>query len=160
MKVTLNTKQHFCGIYQSELLTPSQHILSNKVTDALTYTDIYQQASDNDIDICFIRPKNGELLHVVYTDRSGMIYRKGTKKVETISKSEKNPIKLANNINNVLKKILAGKYKAPEYDLSKIIQETIEKKPDSFVEIEDIIMDNPSERELLEWNEELERIHS
>jgi len=110
----------FNAIYMPKRLSPQQRKLTERVADILSYTPEYVDAAEKNIDVYFMRPENGGMLRVAYLDNeSGMFYRAGDKVIETTSRTLAQPFKKVDRICKVLKDIVSGKYKTPdwEYDI-------------------------------------------
>lgn len=108
--------------FHSSKMNRAQQSLSNKVADIISYSDEYQHAANNDIDVYFLPGKSEKSVFVRFLDRfSENFFKKNDKQyVQSTIHTDKNKFTSADNILDKLKMVLSGEAKVEESDIFKI----------------------------------------
>jgi len=145
MQIRNNTPQSFTAIHvNTSKMNKTQTALSNRVADILSYSDEYQHAAKNDIDVYFFPGNNEKSVIVRFLDPFSDNFYKNNKvqHVQTTIESGKSKFQAADNIRAKLTKILEGKVKAPLADSEKILAgetDLANIRPEIYKQLDDIV---------------------
>ncbi len=115
MNISNNISPAFKGFYvHDENMTRTQKSISNSVINAISYSDEYQAADENNIDI-YITPasKNSNAVSVRYMDKENGYYFRSNKtngKLVQTTVPSGAALSLADKITSQLRDILSGKF--------------------------------------------------
>lgn len=136
MQISKIQSPTFNGIHaQTSKMTTAQRELTAKLTDAISYSDVYAKAKNLGIDIC-IFPKGLRNIKAKFLDTNSENYIKNknnnavtfssslderrTALTSSIAAERKNLYKTADNFLSKLEDVLSGKFKFEEADPEKI----------------------------------------
>lgn len=114
MNITNNISPAFKGFYvHDENMSKTQKGISNAIIDAISYSDEYQKANENNIDVYITPNKTKNSVNVRYMDKDNGYYFRNSndnRRIVQTTVPTGSVLSLADKITSQLGDILSGKF--------------------------------------------------
>ena len=125
MNINLNNSPSFTSthVFDSKM-TQAARKLSTRIIDDLVYSNEYEKAHLNELDVYFLPHKKANKVNVVLLDKysDNFVKQSGNKRLAVTADESDNKFDIVDKIKNNIMAVLSGKVKRPEQNIEKIAE--------------------------------------